>query len=197
MPRTRIVTDQTVFEAAIQLVGQHGVNALTFASLSKVTSLAPPTLVQRFKTKKELLTATTDYCIQKMEPAFKAAISQRKPPLVALRQALVVMAAVITDAQAFANNQAFLQLGLAEPNLHRRLRSTMDGMRSEIEALLERAIASKELQPCDTRALARLLQSVYEGGTITWAVYQQEPIEQWIDMLLQTALAPYKLSKGR
>jgi AcrR family transcriptional regulator len=186
-----------VFEAAIRLVGERGVSSLTFASLSEATSLAPPTLVQRFKTKKELLAATATYCLQKMEPAFKEAVGSNTSPLNTLLQAFTAMSGAITDAKAFANGQAFIQLALTDAHLNQTLRSAMDAMRLEIVELLDKAIASKELRPCDTHALANALQAVYEGGIVTWAVYQQEPAGQWVSELLQTVIEPYKIIKEK
>ncbi|HKX72624.1 MAG TPA: hypothetical protein VJM32_01280 [Candidatus Saccharimonadales bacterium] len=197
MPRTRIITDQKVFEAAIQLVSSFGVASLTFASLGQATSLAPPTLVQRFKTKQGLLSATTSYCLQRMESSFKEVVQQNDSPLAALTQGLMSLAGAVTSVQAFANGQAFLQLGLTNPDLAHRLRSTMASTRDEMERLLNSAVVLKELRPCNTRALAQALQAMYEGGIITWAVYQQKPIEEWVGELLQAVIEPYKVVKER
>jgi hypothetical protein len=48
MPRTRTIPDARVFAAIAALTAKGGTRAVSFAAVSALTSLAPPTLVQRY-----------------------------------------------------------------------------------------------------------------------------------------------------
>lgn len=49
MPRTRSIPDDHVFAVIQRLLGEGGEKAVSFGSISKATGLAPPTLVQRYR----------------------------------------------------------------------------------------------------------------------------------------------------
>lgn len=191
MPRNRTITDQEVLEAAIRLVGKEGVGEVTFASLGDVVGLAPSTLVQRFGTKQGLLAAATEHCLQTMGLTFEQAARRHDSPLAALRAGLVAAAGSITSAQEFANGQAFLYLGLTDAVLSQKLQDTLRQMCDEVEVLLKKAITAEEIVPTDTYKLAQVIQAVYEGATITWAVYRQNSIEAWVGELTNEVIKPY------
>jgi len=56
------------------------------------------------------------------------------------------------------------------------------------------AIALWELRPCDTGALARLLQQVNGGCMLDWAVYRKGPLDLWVRRSLNALLRPYRFS---
>lgn len=57
MPRTRTVPDDQVFAAIQRLLDQGGDRAVTFGSVAATTGLAPPTLVQRYKSREGMVRA--------------------------------------------------------------------------------------------------------------------------------------------
>ena len=57
MPRTRTVPDETVFAAVRRLLDQGGDKAVSFATVAATTGLAPPTLVQRYKSRDGMVRA--------------------------------------------------------------------------------------------------------------------------------------------
>jgi hypothetical protein len=42
--------------------------------------------------------------------------------------------------------------------------------------LLDRAVAARELKPCETVQLARLVQQANGGAMLDWAVYRKGPL---------------------
>ncbi|WP_374376906.1 transcriptional regulator [Tabrizicola sp.] len=48
MPRTRTISDETVFATVRRLMAEGGDKAVSFGSVARLTGLAPPTLVQRY-----------------------------------------------------------------------------------------------------------------------------------------------------
>ena len=192
MSRTRTISDQQVLDATIELVGRQGVSRLTFASLSVATGLSAATLVQRFGTKKQLLTAVTKHCLQSMVPIITKAQNEHDSPLQAIYVAFESLAGAITSVEEFANGQVFFYLALTDPETNALLRQSMIESRNKIEQLLDEAVRIKELKACDTTALAMTLQTVYEGAITTWLVYQQNDIKSWVTGLLSEAVKPYK-----
>lgn len=57
MPRTRTVPDDQVFAAIQRLLDQDGDKAVSFGSVAAATGLAPPTLVQRYKSRDGMVRA--------------------------------------------------------------------------------------------------------------------------------------------
>lgn len=193
MPRSRTISDKEVLDTTIRLVGLHGVDKLTFAALSTHTGLAAATLVQRFGTKQQLLTAVTKHCLQSMVPIMVKAQHEHASPLQAIYAAFGMMARSITSVREFANGQVFFYLALTDPETNALLHKSMTESRDKIEQLLRDAMRANELKPCETKALALTLQSVYEGAITTWLVYQEDSIETWVNDRLIEATSPYKL----
>lgn len=194
LPRSRTISDQQVLDATVEFVGHHSVAKLTFASLSTATGLSPATLVQRFGTKKRLLTAVTKHCLQSIEPAFIQARSKHDSPLQAIYAAFATMSEAVTSVEEFANGQIFFNLALTDSEANDLLRQSMDQSRSRIERLLVEAIEAKELWPCDTRTLALTLQTTYEGAITTWLVYQKGDTKTWVTSRLANVIEPHKIT---
>lgn len=57
MPRTRTISDETVFATIQRLLEEGGEKAVSFGSVSLATGLAPPTLVQRYGTRDGMVRA--------------------------------------------------------------------------------------------------------------------------------------------
>ena len=57
MPRTRTISDDTVFATIQRLLEEGGEKAVSFGSVSLATGLAPPTLVQRYGTRDGMVRA--------------------------------------------------------------------------------------------------------------------------------------------
>jgi len=179
MPRTRTISDTQVLDATITFVGRHGVDKLTFASLSEHIGLSPATLVQRFGSKKGLLAAVTRYCLQSMLPTLNKAESENVSPLNAVYAAFESMAKAVTTVNEFANGQVFFYLALTDP---------------EMNTLFNEAMKVNEIKRCDTTSLALTLQSMYEGAITTWLVYQQDDVQSWVSDRLTQVIEPYKIT---
>ncbi len=65
-------------------------------------------------------------------------------------------------------------------------------MRTEIEAVLDRAVAAGELTATDTPRLAYAVQATYNGAIVTWALYRKGRLDGWLRRELDTLLAPHR-----
>jgi hypothetical protein len=93
-----------------------------------------------------------------------------------------------------ANQLAFLQMDLHDPDFHRLALAHSRTVRDSIRALLDDAVAGGELRPCDTRRLAEAVEVVYNGALVTWAIHRRGPVDRWLGRQLETILAPHRVA---
>ena len=192
MPRTRSITDNTILDTAINIIGNDGIDALTFARLSERTNLAPPTLIQRFHTKEELLFCVAKHCMTSTDAIFADARQQSESPLGILLHAFASLASSIQSPEHFANGLALLQLSLKDSQLATILRTNASNTRAHVAQLLDEAVAANEISPCDTATLALSIQNTFEGATTTWSIYRQDEVTEWVLNQLEQIIKPYR-----
>ena len=144
-PRTR--TDSEVLDAALRAVSAHGVARLTLADVAREAGLAPSTLAERFGSKRELLLAAARH----------AAREARLPEGDAV-DALVALAAGVSDRRAFAHQLALLELDVSDPEF----RAAAAAHAASVQAQLTARVG-------DAR-LARALYVAYNGSLVLWAL---------------------------
>jgi hypothetical protein len=91
-----------------------------------------------------------------------------------------------------ANNLAFLEMDLADPDFHRLALDHARQFGAELRALLEESVRSGELRKCPTARLARAVQSIIGGSMLNWAIYREGKADAWIAADLETLLRPYR-----
>jgi AcrR family transcriptional regulator len=190
MARTRSVDDERILEAAAEAIGQRGPADLTLAAVGGKVGLSPATLLQRFGSKRELLLRLAETGPRWAEEKFMEASARYASPLKALAAALKAMTAGVATPESMANNLAFLQTDLQDPDFHSLALAHARAFRRGIEALLEGAAAAGELAPdTDTRRLAEVVESVYNGALITWAIHRKGKVENHLQRQLDVVLS--------
>lgn len=196
MPRTRTLSNGQILDAAVALVCRQGTESLTFASLGSKVGLAPATLVQRFKSKQQLLIETALYCLQGMDAAFSNARAKHASPLLVIKATLINMAASVASVEEYARGLAFFSTALLDSKTQSLLRDSATSIQDELTALLEQAVAAEELAPCNTEEMASILQAIYEGAIVTWAMCGQAiPVKEWVASRIDAVLAPHIINK--
>ena len=90
-----------------------------------------------------------------------------------------------TPKETLANSLAFLQMDLVDPDFHKHALAHSRTMQAELTKLLDEAAAAGELPRCDTRKLARAIQSLIGGALLQWAidrdssVTERVPLDNW------------------
>ena len=126
---------------------------------------------------------------------FAAARAKYDSPLKALIELLVESSSFASTPECMVNFLAYLQIDLADLEFHAVLFKQFATTRGETKKLLDDAVSGRELKPCDTADLARLLQEVNGGAMLDRAVYRKGPLAAWIRRSLETLLAPYRLGR--
>lgn len=166
---------------------------LTLADVAKEAGVVPATLIQRFGTKRGLLLAACRTAPGGVPGQFGAARAKYGSPLKALIELYAECGGFASTPKAMANGLAYLQVDLIDPEFHAITLAQFTAIRDETKKLLDDAVASDELKPCDTGDLARLIQQVNDGAMLNWAVYRKGSLAAWLRRSLKGLLAPYRL----
>ncbi|MFI0356344.1 TetR/AcrR family transcriptional regulator [Actinomadura sp. 9N407] len=196
MARPRTTSDEAILHAAARALGGLGPARLTLSAVAREAGLAPATLVQRFGSKRGLLLALARQAEPGARLHFQRARAEHAGgagPLEAMKAALAGMAAAVRTPEEMANNLAFLQLDLADPEFREPAAAHARTVGREIAGLLEQAIAAGALTAgTDTAALARAVQITYNGVLILWALDGDGDLVQGLREDLDRLLAPYR-----
>jgi AcrR family transcriptional regulator len=192
MPRSKTVDDGAVLDATIRVIDRAGPTGLTLAAVAHEVGLAPATLVQRFESKRGLLLAVARRGADDASSALREATRRHRSPLRALVVGLANMSSPVASPEAMANQLAFLQIDLSDPEFHDLALAHSIAVRAEIETIIEAAVAAGELAGHDTSRLAQAVQTTYNGAMITWAIYRKGRLDTWLRRELDTLLAPHR-----
>jgi AcrR family transcriptional regulator len=179
--------------ATMRAMGRHGPVDLTLAHVADDVGLTPAALIKRFGSKRELLLAVSNAGSEGMAESF-ARLRTRPSSLDALVEATTYLAKHTRNAEELAHHLAFLQTDVTDPEFRKPMLAMTRATLAGYQHLLEDAVRKRELVPCDTAQLARLLNAVVGGSLIAWAVLRKGTAEAWVRTDVLAALAPYRKS---
>ncbi len=192
MPRPRTVSDDAILDATIQAVGRHGPGRMTLADVAEHAHLSPAAILARFGSKHALLLAVSARSTAQVSEAFDAALGRWPSPLRALTAVLEQTVDGITTPATLANHVAFLQLDLLDPELGAQARAHARALQRSIARTLDAAVAARELTPTDTKRLARMIYTTFNGALVSWAVTGRGNVRRWLRQEIEFALGPYR-----
>ena len=192
VPRPKTIDDDAVLDAAVRVIDTAGPSGLTVAAVAHEVGLAPATLIQRFASKRGLLLAIARRGADGAGTSLRDAARRHRSPLRALIAGLVDLGAGVASPEVLANQLAFLQIDLSDPEFHELALAHAAAVREEIQALLEAAVAAGEITTDDPARLAQAVQTTYNGALITWAIYRRGRLAAWLRRELETLLAPHR-----
>ncbi|GMV06502.1 MAG: hypothetical protein AMXMBFR53_27780 [Gemmatimonadota bacterium] len=189
MARPRTVSDEEILEATGRAVGRVGPAALTLADVAREAGIAPPTLIKRFGSKRELLLAFARRSGEGTRDLFAKARAGTEDPLEALETALLRQATSVRTGEAMANHLAFLQMEVADEEFRDHVVAHAEVLRDEITRLVKDAVARKDLpRDTDARVLARGVHLLYNGALVTWAMERRGILESAVREAIRFAL---------
>jgi AcrR family transcriptional regulator len=191
-PRPRETSDEQILAATARVMQRRSPTQLTLADVAKEAGVVPATLIQRFGTKRGLLLATCRTAPAAVPKEFTAARAKHASPLKALIELYAGCSGFAPTPEAMANGLAYLQIDLTDPDFHAITLTQFRAIHTETKKLLDEAVAARELQPCETARLARLIQDLNEGAMLSWAVYREGSGAAWVRRDLEALLAPYR-----
>lgn len=189
-PRPRTTTDEAILEAAQRAVLRVGPMRLTLADVGREAGVTPATLVKRFGSKRDLLLALIASGSEGPSAQFEQ-LSAIRSPVAAIYAYAACMADLAASPEILANNLAFLQMDLVDPEFHAHTLRHSNGVRRWIQSRLEQAVAAGELRACDTPRLARAVQVVVGGSLLQWAIDRKGALRRRLREDVETLLQPY------
>jgi AcrR family transcriptional regulator len=196
-PRPRETSDAELLAALARVMQRRSPVDLTLADVAKEAGVVPATLIQRFGTKRELLLANCKAWTADVSGQFARARVKHCSPIKTLIEFMVESSGFAATPESMANFLAYLQIDLSDPEFHAVLLTQFATTRNEIKKLLDDAVAARELKPCNTAELARLVQQVNGGAMLDWAVYRKGPLAAWIRRSLEALLGRYRSGRPR
>lgn len=189
--RPRTVTDEQILAALARAISRVGPARLTLADVAAEAGIAAPTIAQRFGSKHNLLLAFSAQAPRGLAESFARARASHPAPLAALLSDPIGATSAMDSPDALARHLAFLQLELADPELHQHVLEHARVARQQIRLLLDAAVEHGELGPCDTTGLADAIHVTYNGALITWAIFRDGPLDAWLRQRLEFILRPF------
>ena len=191
--RPRSASDEAIFEAMAAVVTASGPAQLTLAAVAGRVGLSAPALAQRFGSKQGLLAAFAAREAVAVAGTLAAARAGGTDPVQALVAVLAALPGAVTTRDGLANNLAFLQMDLTDPELRPHAVAHSRALRDGIAALVTDAVQAG-LLAADTvpGALAADLWAAYCGAMVTWAIDGTGTLPDWIGAHLERTLAPHK-----
>jgi AcrR family transcriptional regulator len=192
MPRPRETSDEEILAATARVMQRRSPAQLTLSDIAKEAGVVPATLIQRFGTKRGLLLAMCGTAPGAVPQQFAAARAKYQSPLRALIELYADCTSFAPTPEAMANGLAWLHNDLTDSDFRAITLEQFRAVRGETKKLLDDAVAARELHPCDTTQLARLIQHINGGAMLAWAVYRKGSVAVWVRRELEALLLPYR-----
>lgn len=178
VPRPKIVRDETLLDAALDIVHQRGPAALSFAALAEQVGLAGSTIVQRYGTKSMLLRATLLHAWDRLDDATAAVDDEASSDVKGVIDMLTALATRY-DADSFADGLMILREDLRDPVLRARGAAWADALADAVERRVGSAPAG----------LGELVVAHWQGTVLLWSFTRRAPLPVAVRRSL-TALLP-------
>jgi AcrR family transcriptional regulator len=190
-PRPRTTSDATILAAVTRVVSRVGPAKLTLADVAAEAGHSAAGLVQRFGSKRGLMLALARQRASEVGGAFETPRGGHASPLEALFDALAGLVRHAETPQALAHHLAVSFADLDDAEFHQAAFDHARAMLDGIRALLDGAVETGELMPCDTESVARTVQTAWNGALATWAVYRQGTLPEWLRGEIEAVLEPW------
>lgn len=191
--RPRTVSDEAIFAAVAELVTAAGPSGLTLGAVAERVGVSAPALAQRFGSKRGLLVAFTEQGAGAVAERFAAARAEHPQATAAIRAALSGLPGGITTRAAMANNLAFLQMDLTDPELREPTVAQSRALRAELAVLVREAVTTGELvATASPEELAEDLYTTYSGAMVTWAIDGSGALADWLADRIDRTLDPHR-----
>lgn len=190
------MTDEALLEAAARVVARRGPHAFTLADVAREVGVTASAVAQRFGSKRALLLALAARGARDVADAFARA-RKAGAPLDALLDAFGALAGTPTPQEA-ANGLAFLALDVVDAEFRGHARAWFAAAEREAHALLDAAVAARDLRPrTDTAALARAVLAAYNGALVAWALTQEGTAKAGVRDAVLAVVEPHRSVAGR
>jgi len=196
-PRPQTLSDADLLDGAARAISRIGIMRLTLADVATELKITPGTLVHRFGSKRGLLLGLLRRSIKRSAERLATTRSAGGSAYATLLALSDRAARHVQTPEALANNLAFLQADLNDPEFHQVALARARALRREIRALILEAIRVGELRRCNADQLARAVHATLNGSLLQWAIEREGELAPWIRRNIAAVLGPLARGQGR
>jgi AcrR family transcriptional regulator len=195
MGRQKLTPDADVIAATVRVVSRIGPGRLTLAAVAKEAGLAPATLLQRFGSKRGLLLAVAQTGAAGTAECFARLRSKHRSPLKILLASLEEMTALCETPEMMANNLAFLEIDLTDPDFHKLALEGARATLGQYRVLLREAVKAGEIVRCDIARVARAVSAMCGGSMLNWAILREGKAATFLRQDIEMVIGPLRTRK--
>jgi AcrR family transcriptional regulator len=186
--RPRVMTDEAIYMAGLQVLAEVGSERLTLVRLARVLGVTPAAVRQRFGSKRGLLVEMSRRRIDQTERRFAAARQAHDSPLRALQAAFVAEMDMIAAPQQVANAISAYTDNIGDDEMRAAFATELAVMERHISELLAQAAERGEIDgPVTAERVSTVLAAV-EGTMLIWAIAPRGDIKERVRRAVEIAL---------
>ncbi|CAN7220007.1 TetR/AcrR family transcriptional regulator [Neorhizobium sp. LjRoot104] len=182
MARPKTMPDSDVLAAALKMMHEKGLEALTFASLATACGLSGSTLVQRFRNKEELARAALLFAWDDLDAKTEAAIAAAPKTPQGAVDILATLSGDYGSIEAYAEGLLMLREDFRDP----RLRARGGAWGEVISTAITACFAATPGTPDD---IGMLMASQWQGCLLWWGFNPMGPIDAHVRRSLEGFVA--------
>jgi AcrR family transcriptional regulator len=174
MPRPKTLPDRDVLEAAYKLMHESGPDSLTFSLLAQASGLSASTLVQRFRSKAQLVHSTLSFAWDRLDEKTAALAAKVPKDAEGAIQLLTALSKDYGGIEAYADALLILREDLRNP----ALRSRGASWKAALSRALDDCLAEVPHAP---RGTGLLMASQWQGSLLWWSFDPQGAVEDYVE----------------
>ena len=186
--RPRVISDDAIYLAGLQVLAEHGSSGLTLGRVAKVLGVTPAAVRQRFGSKRGFLVEMAKRRVEQTERRFAEARAAFPSPLEALQAAFVAEMDQIGQPEQVANAFSAYTDNIGDPDMRASFAAELAIMERHIGELLRAAAERGEIAGPATAELASTVLAAVEGTMLMWAIDPRGDITERIGEAVEVAL---------
>ena len=186
--RPRVISDDAIYLAGLQVLAEHGSKGLTLARMARVLGVTPAAVRQRFGSKRGLLVEMARRRVEQTELRFASALAAHDSPLEALQAAFVAEMDRIGEPRQLANAISAYTDNVDDAEMRAAFAAELAAMERHTGELLEEAIEVGEIRGPVTPGLVSTVLAAVEGTMLIWAIAPRGEIKDRIHEAVEVAL---------
>jgi AcrR family transcriptional regulator len=163
------VRREQIVQAALSLIGTHGLRRLSVASLARRIGLVPSALYRHFKGKDDVIEAVLQHIRDSLQENVRTARAETHDSLEQLRRLLMRHLAMVRDNAALPRIVFSEDVYAGRPARRARMFAGIRTYLDDVAAIVEQGQTDGQIRPdVDPQTVATLFLGLIQPGTILW-----------------------------
>ncbi len=163
------VRREQIVQAALSLIGTHGLRRLSVASLARRIGLVPSALYRHFKGKDDVIEAVLQHIRDSLQENVRTARAETQDSLEQLRRLLMRHLAMVRDNAALPRIVFSEDVYAGRPARRARMFAGIRRYLDDVAAIVQRGQTDGQIRPdVDPQTVATLFLGLIQPGAILW-----------------------------